>query len=378
MTPRVALIGANGHGRWHRRRIAELAADGRLVPAGLADPQPIADDPPVPPGVPVFTDHRDLLAAARPDVVVICTPPHTHLPIALDAIAAGCDVLLEKPPVASLAAHGTLAAALAAAGRSCQVGFQALGSLAWARFRDAVPALGPLTGITAVAAWQRDDDYYARAPWAGRRAVAGRPVIDGALVNPLAHAVMQALATAAAAGAGRPRQLAVERYRTRPIEVDDTAFARITFESGLPVLIAVTLAGADFIAGEIEAHGPAGRALLEYPTDRLALPGSAGPVTVPGRTDLLTDLLEHRATGAPLLVPLAATADFTAVLEALTEPDIPAPSLLDGGRVVVDGGRRTITGVNELIRRAAATWSLPSELGVPWAVRPYRRQLPVS
>jgi predicted dehydrogenase len=223
VTARVALIGANGHGRWHRRRIASLES-ACLV--GLADVQPI--DPP--PDVPAFTDHRELLAATRPEVVVICTPPHTHLPIALDALDAGCDLLLEKPPVTSLAEHETLLDALKSSGRSCQVGFQALGSVAWARFRSLLPGA---TSLSAVASWKRDDAYYARSPWAGRR------MVDGALINPLAHAVMQALAAGVAAGAGRPRRLEVERYRVREIEVEDTAFARITFESGLPLLIAV-------------------------------------------------------------------------------------------------------------------------------------------
>jgi predicted dehydrogenase len=376
--PSVALVGANGHGRWHRRRIAELAAAGRVRLVALADVSPIDPDPEVPAGVALFTDHRELLATTRPDVVVICTPPHTHLPIALDALAAGCDLLLEKPPVSSLAAHHTLTATLSARGRVAQVGFQALGSAAWAAFRSALPELGPLTRITAVASWKRDDTYYDRAPWAGRRQVGGRPVIDGSLVNPLAHAVMQALATGAAVGAGRPRQPTVERYRTRPIEVDDTAFARITFDSGLPLMVAVTLAGEDFIAGEVDAHGPAGRALLEYPTDRLALPGAESPSPLPGRTDLLTNLLDHRTHGTPLLAPLAATADFTAVLEALTVPDVPLPHLLNSDAVAVDGPHRTITGVNKLIREVASTMALPSELGVPWSSPPFTQRLPIG
>jgi predicted dehydrogenase len=378
MTATVALIGANGHGQWHRRRIAEAEAAGRLRLVALADVRPLEPDPPVPPGVPVFTDHRELLTETGPDVVVICTPPHTHLQIALDVIAAGCDLLLEKPPVASLAAHHTLTASLAAAGRACQVGFQALGSTAWQRFRDALPGLGPLGGITATASWQRDDSYYARSPWAGRRVAGGRPVVDGALVNPLAHAVMQALASAQAVGAGRPRQLVAERYRVRPIEVEDTGFARITFDSGLQVVIAVTLAGEEFIAGEIAAGGPAGRAVLEYPTDRLALPGDAEPRRIEGRADLLANLVEHRADGTPLLVPLEATADFTAVLEALTVPDVPMPHLLDDAAVLIEGPRRTIPGINDLLRKVGETTALPSEMGVPWAVRPFTQRLPVT
>jgi predicted dehydrogenase len=371
---RVALIGANGHGRWHRRQIAAL---DRVRLVGLADPQPIDPDPPLGDGVALFTDHRELLATTAPEVVVICTPPHTHLPIALDVLEAGCDLLLEKPPVSSLAAYRTLAAQLSSTGRSCQVGFQALASRAWARFRAAA-ADGPASAVSAMASWQRDDAYYERAPWAGRRTIGGRPVIDGALVNPLAHAVVQALATAAAAGGGHPRQLAVERYRTRPIEVDDTAFARVVFDSGLAVTIAVTLAGEDFIAGQIDAVLPAGPATLEYPTDRLALSGDPSPVEIPGRADLLTNLLDHRASGVPLLVPLEATRDFTAVLEALTEPDVPTPTLIDDKYVDQSGGARVIRGVNALIRQVAQSGSLPSELGVSWASAPYVRRVPLG
>lgn len=106
--------------------------------------------------------------------------------------------------------------------------------------------LGTVTGIATVASWQRTDAYYARSRWAGRRSLDGRPVLDGALVNPLAHALMQCLAVAAAELRGRaaePVAVELERYRTRPIEVDDTASLRVTLRGGLPVVAAVTLAG---------------------------------------------------------------------------------------------------------------------------------------
>ena len=38
----------------------------------------------------------------RPDVVHICTPHHTHVPLAVAALRQGCHVLLEKPPAISL------------------------------------------------------------------------------------------------------------------------------------------------------------------------------------------------------------------------------------------------------------------------------------
>ncbi|MFC6015378.1 Gfo/Idh/MocA family protein [Plantactinospora solaniradicis] len=400
--PRVALIGASGHGNWHRRTMAPLHDAGRLELVALVDVRPVeaAPDAPIPPGTRVFTDHREMLGAVRPDVVVICTPPHTHLPIALDALAAGADLLLEKPPVLSLAEHRTLAAALARTGRVAQIGFQALGSAALRELTSAVVdgRLGRITGISTVASWQRTDGYYARSPWAGRRSLDGRPALDGVLVNPLAHAVMQCLAVAESAvtagvaapmvgaapvddgidGAapGWPVQAELERYRTRPIEVDDTASLRVTLGCGLPVVAAVTLAGEDFIAGEVIVHGTAGQAVLEYPTDRLTLPGDPGPREVSGRTGLLENLLDHRDDPAavPLIVPLARTAGFTALVQVIQAA--PEPALVGGERVVVSGEAPdrvlTIRGINAVLRRAAAEGALLSELGVPWAVKPHR------
>lgn len=373
--PRVALIGASGHGRWHRRVMAPLHAAGALRLVGLVDVRAVHPEPdaPMPDGVGIFTDHREMLAAVRPEVVVICTPPYTHLPIALDVLAAGADLLLEKPPVLSLAEHRTLARALAEHGRAGQVGFQALGSVALGELIEVATdgRLGTVTGISAVASWQRDDGYYQRSPWAGRRSVNGRPSLDGALANPLAHAVMQSLAVAGAVAKGGPVLVELERYRVRPIEVDDTAAMRITLGSGLSVVVAVTLAGEDFIPGEVTVHGTAGQAVLEYPTDRLRLPGEADLRPVPGRTGLLENLLAHRAdpAGVPLVAPLARTEPFTAVLEVLHAAA--EPRLLDTDLTVAHGRpparMRSIRGINGILRRAAGELALFSELGVEWA-----------
>ena len=377
MTTRVALIGAGGHGLSHRRVLQRLLDAGRIEVAGLCDRQPVPAHPDAPlDGVPFFTDHTELLSAARPDVVVICTPPHTHLAIALDVFAAGADLLLEKPPVMSLAEHERLAEAAARTGRILQIGFQALGSAALAELCAAEPP-GDV-GVTG--AWWRPDTYYQRAPWAGKRLVDGRPVLDGALVNPLAHAVMQSLAVAAAAGAGEPVLLEAERYRTRDIEVDDTAFARITFAGGLRMMAAVTLAGEDFIAGEVIVTGSAGRAVLEYPTDTLDLAGTAGP---PGRVDLLENLVAHRRDRAVgLVVPLERTAGFTAVVQALTGPGAAEPALIDEPFVAPVGAGpervQVIPGINAVLREAAETLKLPSESGVAWAVPAHPVRVPIA
>jgi predicted dehydrogenase len=378
----VALIGANGHGRWHRREIARRQEAGTVRLVGLCDLAPIRDEPdaPVPAGARCFQDYRELLATTRPDVVVICTPPHTHLDIAVAAARAGADLLLEKPPLTTLAAHAGLVRVLAETGRVCQVGFQWLGSPALRELTGAIAAgrLGRITGIAAVGAWQRPDSYYRRAPWAGLRWLAGRPVLDGALVNPFAHAVMQCLAVAEAVP-GAPvagGELELERYRARPIEVDDTAVLRLRRAGGPPVVVAVTLCGDEPMADEVIVHTERGPAVLGYRADRLRLPGEPAPRDVPGRIGLLDNLLAHRA--APervmLLAPLDRTAPFTALVEAIAGAGDPAEIGVADQRVVGEAGDPTVTvaGASRLMRRAAEQLALPSELGVPWAVAPYR------
>ena len=92
--PTVAIIGL-GFGRAH---IPAFQAHGCRVVAlcqrDQAAARKIADTYGVPE---VFARWEETLDRARPDVVVIATPPHLHHDIALAAIARGAHVLCEKP-----------------------------------------------------------------------------------------------------------------------------------------------------------------------------------------------------------------------------------------------------------------------------------------
>ncbi|WP_246158352.1 Gfo/Idh/MocA family protein [Catellatospora sichuanensis] len=356
----VALIGANGHGMHHRRHLAEFAERGLVRLVALADTRPVMDPPE---GVPVYTDHAALLAETKPEVVIVCTPPHTHLALTRDALHAGADVLLEKPPVLDRAEHDALLAEQDATGRVVQVGFQSLASPALARLRAAVAAgeLGTVRQVSVLGCWRRDDAYWSRSPWSGRRTVNGRPSLDGALANPFAHAVMQALAVLDAPVI----RVEVDWLRVRPIEVEDTATLRITLAGGAQVLVAVTLAGEEHVDGDLTVYGDRGVAELTFREDLLRLPADSAAVLVEGRQSLLENLLAYRTSGAPLLSGLARTASFTTVIEQLRVARPPyqvAPEAL-----ATDGGHRTLVGVNAVLRRCAAEGALMNELSTPWS-----------
>src|SRR5438045_276403 len=59
----------------------------------------------------------DALLQTRPDVVVIATPPDSHMTVALAALEAGAHVFCEKPLADSVEAADAIAAAAEKAGR---------------------------------------------------------------------------------------------------------------------------------------------------------------------------------------------------------------------------------------------------------------------
>jgi predicted dehydrogenase len=114
---------------------------------------------------------QEVLDSDDVDIVNLCTPPNTHLPLARQALAAGKHVVCEKPLVGSLAECDALEAAVAAAAPKTQLfpvfqyrfgnGLQKLLHLRARGFgRHAMVS-------TVETHWRRDADYYAIA-WRGK------------------------------------------------------------------------------------------------------------------------------------------------------------------------------------------------------------------
>jgi predicted dehydrogenase len=88
---KAGVIGFGYMGKLHAEAFARVGA--RVT--GVADPNPKIQDT-LPAGARQYNDYRELLASEI-DVVSICTPTHLHCATALEALAAGKHVLMEKP-----------------------------------------------------------------------------------------------------------------------------------------------------------------------------------------------------------------------------------------------------------------------------------------
>ena len=93
---RVAIFGAGKMGLHHAKAVS-LLPNAELVAMADSDADPAVVGKDLPPGIRLFRDASELLESLRPDVVHICTPPGTHIPLAKLAVEKGAHVYVEKP-----------------------------------------------------------------------------------------------------------------------------------------------------------------------------------------------------------------------------------------------------------------------------------------
>jgi predicted dehydrogenase len=377
MTPiPVVLAGARGHGRWHVANIRRLERAGLVRLAGVCELTPLTEQEAGGELPEQSADFGALLDSTGARIAVICTPIPTHTDLALTAARRGVHLLLEKPPAPSYAEFRRMADGVAEAGVACQVGFQSLGSHAVPAIRDLVDggAIGEVVGIGGAGAWVRDEPYFRRAPWSGKRRLNGADVIDGALTNPLAHAVATALALGGTARAEDVTGIETELSHANDIEADDTSCVRIGTARGHRVTVAATLCAERAEEPYVLVHGSSGRVTFWYKQDRVLLQrGGHGPEEFHhDRTDLLENLVDHLTSGAPLLVPPDETGAFMRVVEAIRRAPDPEPLPAAAWRRVPGERRRVVPGIDALVAAAADTLRLYSELGAPWAPRTER------
>ena len=133
--PRVGVLGV---GYWGSKHARVLHALERVSEVTLIDPRRdrLSALARTFPAARVCTDVEDALPHI--DALVIATPPTTHVPLALRAIAAGKHVLVEKPLATSTAGAAELIAAAAEHGVTLMVGHTFEYNAAVLRLRELV------------------------------------------------------------------------------------------------------------------------------------------------------------------------------------------------------------------------------------------------
>lgn len=347
MSLRIAVAGAGLIGRRH---VELVRARGDCVLAAIADPAPAARRLARDLDVPWHPSPADLIAAGRPDALVVATPSALHREHALAAIEAGVPVLIEKPIATSAADGMAIARAAAAAGVPVLVGHHRRHGATLRAARRVLDegVLGRIVAVTGAAMFRKPDVYFDEAPW--RRRAGGGPLLINLVheIDSLRYLcgeieVVQAIASS----------------RARGFEVEDTAAIVLGFASGVLATFLLSDVAATPVSWELtSAENPA------YPhrddIDCYVIAGDTGWLGVPtlrlgayaatpswwepmsdrrlrvGTEDPLAVQLDHfcsvvRGEAAPLVSALDGAADV-AVLEAIMQ------AASSGSRVVVAAG----------------------------------------
>ncbi len=251
---RTAVIGCGKVAHYHARAlqaipesdfVAVCSRDSRKAQA-FAEQYRVA----------AFTDIAAMVAAARVEAVIICTPHPAHAAAAVAAARAGAHVLVEKPLASSLEDCDAMIQAADAAG-------VLLGGICQRRFysptqrvRQAIDAgkIGrPVLGTVNMFGW-RDQAYYRSDPWRGSWSGEG----GGVLVNQAPH------------------QLDLLQWFMGPIdelfgfwsnlnhpyiEVEDTAVAVIRFKNGGLGNIVVSNSMNPALYGQVHVYGANGASI---------------------------------------------------------------------------------------------------------------------
>ena len=275
----------------------------------------------------VFSNYREMLAKQKPDIVAIATESGKHKSIAIDCLNAGCHVICEKPMALSTKDADEMIAAAKKNNRKLAVCFQNRFNAPIQRLRSALEAkrFGRVLHGMIQIRWNRNNAYYAEAPWRGTWEQDG-----GTLMNQCTHGIdlLQWMM-----GEDAIRVHAQTRRFLRPIEAEDFGAAIVEFKNGAvgiiegsadiyPTNINETLS----IFGEKGSAVVGGLAVNKIETWRFADSGLVG--------DIEDKILNPNEKDPPTVYGFGHTALFKDFVEAIENDREPIISGESGRKVL--------------------------------------------
>lgn len=245
---KFGIVGIGGFGRTHVRSIEALEAEGkaRLDAAVVIDPEnhpeKLAEF--ATRNVRIFDSIEALISAGGVDYITLPIGIHHHVPLTIQCLEAGYNVVCEKPIAATVQDANRLIEAKNKTGKIVLIGYQSIyaPSTQTIKTRLLEGKLGRLHSIRIKGGWPRGSVYYSRNGWAGRLKLDdGTYVLDSPINNAMAHDVNNAMYLCGSSQhvSAEPETVQAELYRARDIQTFDTASMRI-MANGVEVIIGLS------------------------------------------------------------------------------------------------------------------------------------------
>lgn len=240
----VVLAGAGGYGEWHLKGLLAHEAEQGFRLTGVIDPHiercgylPDLQQR----QIPIYPSLETFYSRNHCDLMILCTPIQLHCEQVVQALDHGSHVHCEKPLCASYEQIELMQAAEKNSGKVVSIGYQWSYSRAIQSLKTDIlrGRLGCPKRLRCVIGWPRDETYYQRNQWAGRKwSELGEPIFDSPVNNATAHFLHNMLYVLGPEinESARPKHVHAELWRANPIENYDTAALRIEVEDGVEIL----------------------------------------------------------------------------------------------------------------------------------------------
>lgn len=303
-------------------------------------------------GVPARANPEEMACEDHARAALITTPHPLHAAHALESLAAGLNVLVEKPMALKVSDADAMIAAAKARGLALGVVSQRRWYPSTRRIRAAIEhgLLGtPMLGQATILGW-RDEAYYRSDPWRGTWDGEG----GGVIVNQAPH---QLDLLAWFLGPVRSVFGAWANVNHPYIEVEDSASATVRFASGALASILISNSQKPGIYAKVHVHGSSGASAgVQTDGGAMFIAGMSGVLeppyndlwTVPGQEGLLD---QWKSEDAAYFAKVDPTWHFFGL-----QIDDFARALAEGKPCAVPGeaGRETVKLMEGIYRSAAA------------------------
>lgn len=184
---------------------------------------------------PFFTNMETMLQKMELDVVHICLPHYLHQPATAMCVKYGAHVYLEKPVSVNYEESLEQLELAESTDRKICVSFQNRYNRSFMKLMDILENedVGQITSIKGLVTWFRPESYYTTKPWRGKKLEAGY----GSIINQSIHTLdlIQLIG-----GDLKSCKASLTNLTDYDIEVEDTASATFTFESGVKAFFHAT------------------------------------------------------------------------------------------------------------------------------------------
>lgn len=314
----TCLVGLTGYAEQHLSLIKEAQSAGRIhfrsitILPEVQNAEPEAVDLLKKDGVLVFENVNEMFQEGKGSLQLCFLPTSiaSHTPLTIQALEAGCHVLVEKPLAGTSDEVTQLMDARERCDRYVAVGFQDIARrdihLIKAGMKE--KQWGQLQSMNFTALWPRHHTYYQRNAWAGRLKIGATTINDSPANNATVHFLNMGLFI----GGDKPNSsaeiLSVEGdlYRCREIESFDTISVNLSLDTRLPFRYSVSHSSSEKLEESLDLHTDEGvLSIANRGSFWTPHGGEKENLTVDdankGRKNMVHSLLDHIQEGQSML-----------------------------------------------------------------------------